>query len=55
MYVSGFVMAVPEGNQETYRAVALRFWEMARDAGALSQVEAWEDNVPDGQLTDFRR
>ena len=55
MYVSGFVMAVPEGNQESYRAVAVRFWEMARDAGALSQVEAWEDNVEDGKLTDFRR
>ena len=55
MYVSGFVLAVPEDNKEAYREVALRFWEMARDAGALSQMEAWEDDVQDGKVTDFRR
>jgi len=55
MYINGFVIAVPEGNQEAYRALAEKFWDVARDHGALSQVEAWEDNVPDGKTTDFRR
>lgn len=55
MYVSGFVTAVPESSKEAYREIAQRFWAIARDFGALSQVEAWEDNVPDGKVTDFRR
>ncbi|MET0137310.1 MAG: DUF1428 domain-containing protein, partial [Sphingobium sp.] len=26
-----------------------------KDHGCIEIVEAWEDNVPDGDLTDFRR
>lgn len=55
MYVRGFVIAVPEGNKEAYREVAEKFWEIAKDYGALSQVECWEVDVPDGTTTDFRR
>lgn len=55
MYVSGFILAVPEGNKDAYRETAAKFWPIAKDFGALSQVEAWEDNVPDGKTTDFRR
>ena len=55
MYVQGFVIPVPEVNKEAYRDVAEKFWAMAKDFGALSQVECWEDDVKDGKQTDFRR
>ena len=55
MYVSGFILAVPEGNKEAYRETSEKFWDIAKDFGALSQVEAWEADVRDGQTTDYRR
>lgn len=55
MYVNGFILAVPEGNKEAYREVAEKFWLIAKDYGAKSQVECWEVDVPDGKTTDFRR
>jgi uncharacterized protein YbaA (DUF1428 family) len=54
MYVQGFVIPVPEGNKDAYHAVARKFWDIARDYGALSQIECWEADVPDGTTTDFR-
>ena len=54
MYVSGFVIPVPDGNKEAYREVAGKFWEIARDFGALSQIECWEADIKDGEHTDFR-
>ncbi|TMM48937.1 DUF1428 domain-containing protein [Qipengyuania marisflavi] len=55
MYVNGFIAAVPEGNKDAYRDTAEKFWELVKEYGALSQVECWEANVPDGHTTDFRR
>jgi len=55
MYVQGFVIPVPEGNREAYREVARKFWDIARDYGALSQIECWEADVKDGATTDFRK
>lgn len=55
MYVQGFVIPVSEGNRDAYREVARKFWEIAKDYGALSQVECWEADVKDGHTTDFRR
>jgi uncharacterized protein YbaA (DUF1428 family) len=55
MYINGFVLAVPAANKEAYRDVAEKFWEIAKDYGALTQIEAWEADVPDGKITDFRR
>lgn len=55
MYVQGFLIPVPEDKQNAYRDVAEKFWDIAKDYGALSQVECWEDEVKDGKLTDFRR
>jgi len=52
-YVSGFVAAVPEANKEAYIASARRAWPLFREYGALSTVEGWGDNVPDGKLTSF--
>jgi len=55
MYVQGFVVPVPENMKAQYKAAAEKFWDFAKDYGALSQVEAWEADVKDGKLTDFRR
>ena len=55
MYINGFVVPVPAGKKADYQKAAEQFWEIAKDYGALSQVEAWEADVKDGTLTDFRR
>src|SRR5690606_4914786 len=55
MYIQGFVIPVPADKQEAYREIAEGYWPIARDYGALEQVEAWEADVPDGKQTDFRR
>lgn len=55
MYVQGFLIPVPEAKKDEYRDIAERFWEIAKDFGALSQVECWEVDIKDGKWTDFRR
>jgi uncharacterized protein YbaA (DUF1428 family) len=55
MYVAGFVIPVPEDRMEAYRAWAERAAALFREYGCLEIVEAWEDNVPTGKRTDFRR
>lgn len=54
-YVWGFVAAVSEGGKEAYRAYAAKAAELFHEYGATRCVETWEDEVPDGQHTDFRR
>lgn len=55
MYIQGFVIPVPDGNKQAYREVAEKFWPIAKDYGALSQIEGWEADIKDGERTDFRR
>ena len=55
MYVDTCVLAVPEESKEEYLRIAEVFAEVARDLGALEIFENWEVDVPDGELTDFRR
>jgi uncharacterized protein YbaA (DUF1428 family) len=40
---------------EAYRAWAERGARIFKDHGCLEIVECWEDFVPDGKQTDFRR
>lgn len=54
-YVDGFVLAVPSGNRERFRAMAARVAEIFIEHGALRVVENWGDDVPDGAQTDMRR
>ncbi len=55
MYIAGFVIPVPEEKMEAYRRWAENSAEIFKDYGCLEIVESWEDNVPDGKQTDFRR
>ncbi|MBT8427984.1 MAG: DUF1428 domain-containing protein [Erythrobacter sp.] len=55
MYVQGFLIAVPEGNKEAYRATAEKAGAKFREYGVTEIVEAWEEDVSDGKVTDFRK
>lgn len=52
-YIDGFVVPVLTANKAEYvkhaKAAAIVF----KEHGALSVVEAWGDDVPDGKLTSF--
>jgi uncharacterized protein YbaA (DUF1428 family) len=54
-YVSGFISPVPRDKKEAYRQMTERHAAIFREYGALRLVQAWGDDVPDGQVTDFRR
>lgn len=54
-YVDGYLVPVPKGNQEAYRALAEKAAAVFKDHGATRVVEAWADDVPDGKITDYRR
>ena len=55
MYIAGLVIPVPEEKMEDYRRWAERGAAIFRKYGCLEIVEAWEDYVPAGKQTDFRR
>lgn len=52
-YVDGFVAAVPTANREVYLKHAQDAAQVFKDHGALSVVECWGDDVPEGKLTSF--
>ncbi len=53
-YIEGFVAAVPRNNKEAYRQHASGSVAMFKEFGATRQVETWGDDVPDGEVTDFK-
>lgn len=55
MYVAGLVIPVPEEKKEAYRQWAETSARFFKEYGCLEIVECWEDFVPDGKETDFRR
>jgi uncharacterized protein YbaA (DUF1428 family) len=54
-YIDGFVVPVPAGKKEAYRAMAARAVPVYKEHGATRVVECWGDDVPVGKQTDFKR
>lgn len=52
-YVDGFIAAVPTANREQFRRHAESAAVIFKENGALSVVECWGDDVPDGKVTSF--
>ena len=55
MYIVGLVIPVPEKQLEAYCAWSERATELLTEYGCLEIVDSWEDKLPDGTHTDFRR
>lgn len=55
MYVVGFVIPVPKNLKPAYFAWASQAHALLSEYGCLEVIDAWEDNVPQGELTDFRK
>jgi len=55
MYIAGFVIPVPGDKMEAYRKWAQSSASFFKEYGCLEIVESWEDKVPTGKYTDFRR
>ena len=54
-YFEGFVVPVPEANREAYRKHASDAAPLFQELGVSRMVEAWDSDVPEGKVTDFRR
>lgn len=52
-YVDGCVFAVPSANREKFKQHAESAAVIFKENGALSIVECWGDDVPDGKVTSF--
>jgi uncharacterized protein YbaA (DUF1428 family) len=49
-YVDGILVAVPTANKEAYRRHAADAAVVFKKHGALSLVECWGDDVPEGKV-----
>jgi len=54
MYIQGFLLAVPEDKKDAYTDMATKAAAVFKGYGVSEIVEAWEENVTDGKVTDFR-
>jgi uncharacterized protein YbaA (DUF1428 family) len=54
-YTDGFVVPVPEAKRDAYRELASKMAKVFRQHGANRVVEAFTDDVPKGEVTDFYR
>jgi uncharacterized protein YbaA (DUF1428 family) len=54
-YVEGFVIPVPLANRESFIAASEAIDAVFIELGATRVVECWDDDVPEGKVTDFRR
>jgi uncharacterized protein YbaA (DUF1428 family) len=54
-YFEGFIVPVPEGNKDAYRKSAADAAPIFKEFGVKRHVEAWDSDVPEGKVTDFRK
>ena len=52
-YVTGFLTPVKTEDKDRYVKSAEKAWPLFKKYGALSHVENWGEDVPDGKLTSF--
>ncbi|MEM6574491.1 MAG: DUF1428 domain-containing protein [Pseudomonadota bacterium] len=52
-YADGYVIPVPTANKAAYLEVAELAAAVFKDHGAISVVENWGDDVPEGKVTSF--
>jgi len=55
IYIDGFIIAVPKANKAKFIQHAQTGDSVFFDLGAKRILECWEDDVPSGKVTDFRR
>jgi len=53
-YFEGFVVPVPASSKDDYRKHASDAAPLFREFGVSRMVEAWDSDVPEGKVTDFR-
>ncbi|GAA4749260.1 DUF1428 domain-containing protein [Sphingomonas daechungensis] len=54
-YFEGFLVPVPESKKEEYRKHAADGAPIFHELGVRRHVEAWDSDVPEGKVTDFRK
>jgi len=54
-YIDGFVASVPVGARQAYTEFAERIDALFIEHGATRVVDAWANDVPRGERTDFYR
>ncbi len=54
-YFEGFIAPVPEENKDAYQRHAAGAAALLRELGVGRHVEAWDSDVPEGKVTDFRK
>jgi uncharacterized protein YbaA (DUF1428 family) len=54
-YFEGFIVPVPEGNKAAYKEHAGKFAPLVQNVGVRRMVESWDNDVPEGKVTDFRK
>jgi len=54
-YIDGFILAVPTANKQKFVEYGTSVDTIFTELGATRVVECWADDVPDGEVTDFRK
>ena len=53
-YIDGFVIPVPTAGKQKFIDHATTIDPMFIEMGATRVLECWQDDVPDGKVTDFK-
>jgi uncharacterized protein YbaA (DUF1428 family) len=54
-YFEGFITPVPEANKDAFRKHASEAAPLFQEFGVRRVVEAWDSDIPEGKVTDFRK